>query len=312
MHALHTGNRGFNRSQQHVSCAATNKAAAIMNVLDLPHSDFENPVQRTSTAPGLPMVTDWVHQLDLLSDVHSAVNLVESGDFLPCSSTPDFLDAAEPKQTSVDQLTIAERKANTLAGNRLAQRRSRARKKAREEGAEAQLAVSSAELQDLLSKQKGLEARNALLEKIVQLGPKQQQQQPKSDAVCSPSVSTLCYTRCHYLTILCYATAMPVQEVQDLRTPCGFKDLPGPTAKYLASTQAVKLTIDQDREQIIELHEILAMPFKDFARLYTVSLQDAYKTACCTSPLCFYCCCSCCFLCWLSTKMQATFSTGLL
>ena len=181
-----------------MSCAAINKVVAIMNVLDLPHSDSGNPVQRTSTAPGLPVVTDfnWVHELGLLSEVHSAVHLVESDDFLPCSSTPDPVDAAEPKQTSVDQLTIAERKANTLAGNRLAQRRSRARKKAREEGAEAQLAVSSAELQDLLCKQKGLEARNALLEKIVQLSPKQQQQQPKSDAVCSTSVSTLCYTRC--------------------------------------------------------------------------------------------------------------------
>ena len=122
-------------------------------------------------------------------------------------------ELAEPEAVSLEKLSPAERRANS---NRLAQRRARARRKARTEGAEAQLAVSSAELQELLNKQKELEARNSLLEKIVQLGPAQQPQQqrqlPESLASRTTTVirhSSVCFLGCtlpcldpHYCRVL--------------------------------------------------------------------------------------------------------------
>ena len=90
-----------------------------------------------------------------------------------CSEPASGVDLA-----SLDRLTPAERRAQS---NKLAQRRARARRKALSQGAEAQLAVTSAELQELQNKQKVLEARNNLLEKVVQLGQTQQPQQQQPD-----------------------------------------------------------------------------------------------------------------------------------
>lgn len=52
---------------------------------------------------------------------------------------------------------------------------------------EVQFAATTAELQDLKSKQKTLEARNLLLEKLVQLS--KQQQQPTSEVAANTDVS---------------------------------------------------------------------------------------------------------------------------
>lgn len=139
--------------------------------------------------------------LDLMGDLdyEYGLNGWESGSqsFPPGDASAFLLDSilepaelADAGAVNLETLSPAERRANS---NRLAQRRARARRKARAEGAEAQLAVSSAELQELLNRQKELEARNSLLEKIVQLGPaqqpRQQRQQPDRLASCTTTVS---------------------------------------------------------------------------------------------------------------------------
>lgn len=99
---------------------------------------------------------------------------------------------------SLDTVTPAERRAQS---NKLAQRRARARRKAHVQGTEAQLAVTSAELQQLQDKQKALEARNSLLEKVVQLN--QTTQKPERRAHSAVVVGT-CYLRCDaYACTMC-------------------------------------------------------------------------------------------------------------
>lgn len=130
------------------------------------------------------------HSLYLLQDWESGSQSLASDSrnaFLPNSFTePEFAgtESAGLKDTDnlQDNLTSAERRAQS---NRAAQRRARARRKAHFENAEAKLAWTSAALQELQNKQKALEARNNLLEKMVQLG----QTQPDSTALRSAVVS---------------------------------------------------------------------------------------------------------------------------
>lgn len=142
-------------------------------------------VHTTTPYPGMPsdpVNTDYdsvvVHGMNPLLAYNSARNVDYFG--------ADFAGDTALEFPSVD--TQTQRKAHN---NKLAQRRARARKKTHAQAVEAQLAVASAELQQLQSKQKALEARNSLLEKIVQL---EHAQQP-SDCVAPAAnfVSSLCH-----------------------------------------------------------------------------------------------------------------------
>lgn len=106
--------------------------------------------------------TDELHLMDAGAQTLDC----DSGAFSLADNFVDLDDLADRETASLDMLTPAERRAQS---NRLAQRRARARRKAKAVGTEAQLAVTSAELQELQSKQRALEARNSLLEKIVRL-----------------------------------------------------------------------------------------------------------------------------------------------
>lgn len=83
---------------------------------------------------------------------------------VPCTS-----DDGTKQQNSTQSRYTTERK---LAQNREAQRRFRQRHKARSHGVEAQLAATTAQLEELRSRQQQLEARNVLLEKISYLSSK--------------------------------------------------------------------------------------------------------------------------------------------
>ncbi len=73
---------------------------------------------------------------------------------------------SKPGVRSTNALSSAERK---LLSNRTSQKRLRDRRKARMQSTEAQLADTASELQTLKARQKHLEARNALLEKVADL-----------------------------------------------------------------------------------------------------------------------------------------------
>ena len=162
-----------------------------MFVFDEPDRSSGNAVQSTTgdvfTSSDLLLGLNWDCDSKSLHDRQFDAQpfVIEAQDaLLPenCCEPADSGDLA-----SGDRLTPAERRAHS---NKLAQRRARARRKALAQGAEAQLAVTSAELQELKNKQKALEARNNLLEKVVQLGQTQQQhqqsdKQPLSTAVVS-------------------------------------------------------------------------------------------------------------------------------
>ncbi|DBA80153.1 TPA: hypothetical protein ACH3X2_007626 [Trebouxia sp. C0005] len=83
---------------------------------------------------------------------------------MPCTS-----DDGTRQQNSTQSRYTTERK---LAKNREAQRRFRQRHKARSHDVEAQLAATTAQLEELRSRQQQLEARNVLLEKISYLSRK--------------------------------------------------------------------------------------------------------------------------------------------
>lgn len=120
-------------------------------------------------------------------------------------------DFADPAAAGLEALTPAERRAQS---NRLAQRRARARRKARAEGTEAQLAVTSAELQELQNKQKALEARNSLLEKMVQLNQTTQQpeRQARSPAMVGKLSSACCPYTCRNRSISHYCRGRRTSE----------------------------------------------------------------------------------------------------
>ena len=63
---------------------------------------------------------------------------------------------------------------------------------ARSKEHEAQFAATSAELEALKGKQKALEARNLLLEKLVSINKQQQQQQPRMEDYVSSQVLRQC------------------------------------------------------------------------------------------------------------------------
>lgn len=174
---------------------------------------------------------------------------------------------------SLDRLTPAERRAQS---NKLAQRRARARRKALAQDAEAQMAVTSAELQELQNKQKVLEARNNLLEKVVQLGQTQQQQQQQPDITPSQTAVVSEMTQSYRMecaTFNIVVRLIILQGVPDLKKTCGFEELPGPAAKLLASNPGVRLTLFPHQEQLLELKEIACMSLRDIAKIYTVCLQ---------------------------------------
>lgn len=83
---------------------------------------------------------------------------------LPCTS-----EDGTRQQNSTQSRYTTERK---LAQNREAQKRFRQRHKARSHDVEAQLAATTAQLEELRSRQQQLEARNVLLEKISYLSRK--------------------------------------------------------------------------------------------------------------------------------------------
>ena len=90
-------------------------------------------------------------------------------------SADQFAGAGFAGSPGLDPASMGSKAERKAYNNKLAQRRARARKKTHAQAVEAQLAVASAELEQLQSKQKALEARNSLLEKIVQLEKAQQQ-----------------------------------------------------------------------------------------------------------------------------------------
>ena len=70
---------------------------------------------------------------------------------------------------------------------------------------------------------------------------------------------------------LILAKARYLQDFQDLRQVCGFKDLPGPAAKVLATQKAVKLTVHPDKQQTIHLEDFAKISLSTLAKIYTVS-----------------------------------------
>ena len=76
----------------------------------------------------------------------------------------------------------------------------------------------------------------------------------------SPAIHKLVLVKAPYL-----------QDFQDLRKVCGFKDLPGPAAKLLAAQKAVKLTVHPEKEQVIHLEDFARISLSTLAKIYTVS-----------------------------------------
>ena len=151
--------------------------------------DFGNAVQSSTTSDtglSLDPLGDlgWSYALDPLGGQQPDELSFSSDRLTALAGLPELAEDANVESASLDMLNPAERRAQS---NKLAQRRARARKKARAEGAEAQLAVTYAELQELQNKQKALQARNSLLEKIVQLEKPQQQQQPAETQALFPA-----------------------------------------------------------------------------------------------------------------------------
>ena len=238
--------------------------------------DFGNAVQSSTTGDtglSLDPLGDlgWSYALDPLGRHETDELSLPSDRLTALAGLSELAEDANIESASLDMLTPAERRAQS---NKLAQRRARARKKARAEGAEAQLAVTSAELQELQNKQKALQARNSLLEKIVQLEqPQHQQQQPAETQALFPAPVSFMNMQNRSPTThkSNLAKALYLQDFQDLRKVCGFKDLPGPAAKLLATQKAVKLTVHPDKEQIIHLEDFAKISLNTLAKIYTVS-----------------------------------------
>ena len=148
----------------------------VVTILSLQDEPYCAGIHSTINNSGMPPLTgiDWNLGLETALGMDTSTGTLNSDIlFGPEKAVePVDVDPADLESVCIQGLTPAERRAHS---NRLAQRRSRVRKQALAQGAKAQLAINSAELQQLQSKQKALEARNNLLEKVVQLGQKQQQ-----------------------------------------------------------------------------------------------------------------------------------------
>ncbi|DBA92646.1 hypothetical protein WJX77_002725 [Trebouxia sp. C0004] len=107
---------------------------------------------------------------------------------LSCISSADIQQAEQNQEAPAlfpnitQQLTAVERRQEK---NRLAQKRFRQRKKERSSTTEAQLAETTSQLHSLKLKQKELEARNALLEKLARLDKQHKLQQESPTNGCN-------------------------------------------------------------------------------------------------------------------------------
>lgn len=156
-------------------------------------------IQSTTDNSGMPPLTgiDWNLGFETALGMDTSIGTLNS-DFLfgpEKAVEPVDVDPADLELACMQGLTSTERRAHS---NRLAQRRSRVRKQALAQSAKAQLAINSAELQQLQSRQKALEAHNNLLEKVVQLGQKQQQLSERAQKPVVMVGKPACIVSCSY------------------------------------------------------------------------------------------------------------------
>ncbi|DBB14398.1 TPA: hypothetical protein ACH3X3_004698 [Trebouxia sp. C0006] len=163
---------------------------------------------------------------------------------LPEFSCVSSADIQQPEQNqeapplslnNTQQLTAVERRQEK---NRLAQKRFRQRKKERSTTTEAQLAETTSQLHNLKLRQKELEARNALLEKLARLDKQQKQQQEPSTNGCN--------------VLLWQDDAEAVLS----------------TIKDVMEGSAVVLTVNGSR-QLIAMEDFASWTAVQFAKLYT-------------------------------------------
>lgn len=134
---------------------------------------------------------------------------------------------------------------------------------------EAQHAASVAELQELKQKQKSLEARNMLLEKLMQMNKESEPLTPA--ATTADDVRAVLHPPAGLLVVY---LEKHLNKAYNLQVRPGMFDhcqrVPEPFIKIVTGEAPLKLTVDKDREQIIQFSEINKLPPSVFVALHKV------------------------------------------